>query len=414
MTVELIIPKLGMTMKEATITKWIKSEGDWVEKEEVVFEIETEKVNYEVQATKAGYLYILALDKSTLPVATIVGVLFDEKEDYENRATSGFSATVSENADSDEESTVGTAEPSTSQADKSDTVNKKVRATPAAKRIAGEKDIDISTIKGSGPGGRIVKEDILKAAEAKLNEPDKEADKVCEPLLESDVSKTILQTTPIQGIRRIVSDNMYQSLNESAQLTIHTEANAEGMIKLRKRINEGEEKVSFNAILVKIVAMALRVHSNINASIVGDDINLWKQVHIGLAMDVNDALVVPVVRNPDLKSVRSINNDIGVLVQKSKENRLSPDDMANGTFTITSLGFADVDFFTPIIRSPESAILGVGRIINKPVVMEDKVVPGATIGLSLTFDHRIIDGAPAARFLQTISKMIEEPGLMVS
>jgi pyruvate/2-oxoglutarate dehydrogenase complex dihydrolipoamide acyltransferase (E2) component len=160
--------------------------------------------------------------------------------------------------------------------------------------------------------------------------------------------------------------------------------------------------------------MALRLHPKINASVEGDNIRVWRQVHIGVAMEANDALIVPVVRNPDIKTIREIDHEILELIQKARENKLSPDDLANGTFTISNLGFADIDFFTPIIRPPESAILGVGRITKKPSVRNDHVIPEARIGLSLTFDHRIIDGAPGARFLKTIKEMVEEPLLMIS
>jgi pyruvate/2-oxoglutarate dehydrogenase complex dihydrolipoamide acyltransferase (E2) component len=165
---------------------------------------------------------------------------------------------------------------------------------------------------------------------------------------------------------------------------------------------------------VKTAAMALRLHPKINASVGNDTIQVWKQIHIGLAMEANEALIVPVVRTPDLKTIREIDHEIADLIKKLRENRLSTDDLLNGTFTITNLGFADVDFFTPIIRPPESAILGAGRIVKKPVVKNDTVVPEARLALSLTFDHRIIDGAPAARFLKTIKDMIEDPLLLIS
>ena len=146
----------------------------------------------------------------------------------------------------------------------------------------------------------------------------------------------------------------------------------------------------------------------------GDTIRVWRQIHIGLAMEANKALIVPVVRNPDMKTIREIDREITELVLKTRENKLSPDDLVNGTFTISNLGFADIDYFTPIIRPPESAILGVGRIVKKPGIKDDHVIPEARIGLSLTFDHRIIDGAPAARFLNTIKDMIEDPLVMIS
>ena len=172
--------------------------------------------------------------------------------------------------------------------------------------------------------------------------------------------------------------------------------------------------MSYNAILVKIVATALRLHPKINVSAEGDEIKVWRQVHVGVAMEAEDVLLVPVIRNPDLKSILEINRELNDLITKTREHRLLPDDLSNGTFTISNLGFADIDHFTPILRPPESALLGVGRLVEKPVVKNGQVVPGAQVGLSLTFDHRIIDGAPAARFLKTIREIIEAPVLMIS
>jgi pyruvate/2-oxoglutarate dehydrogenase complex dihydrolipoamide acyltransferase (E2) component len=277
--------------------------------------------------------------------------------------------------------------------------------------MAAEHNLDLSSINGTGPGGRIVRADILRALEEKAKVAAKRIEELAEPGPGS--RKDIRESIPIRGVRKIIFDNMFQSLSQSAQLTLHTEASAEALVALRDRLATDGQKVSFNAILVKTAAMVLRLHAKINASVEHDTIQVWKQIHIGLAMEANEALIVPVVRTPDLKTIREIDHEIAELVKKLRENRLSPDDLMNGTFTITNLGFADVDFFTPIIRPPESAILGVGRIVKKPVVKNDTVVPEARLALSLTFDHRIIDGAPAARFLKTIKDMIEDPLLMI-
>ena len=231
---------------------------------------------------------------------------------------------------------------------------------------------------------------------------------------DSKRDKDILEDIPIRGVRRAIFENMHQSLSQSAQLTLHTEASADSLIVLRERLNKDDGKISYNAIFLKIVAMALRRHPKINASVEGDAIHIWKQIHIGLAMEANEALLVPVVRNPDLKTILEIDRDISDLIHRAGENKLSPDDFVNGTFTTTNLGFADIDYFTPIIRPPESAILGVGRIVKKPGIKDDQVVLEARIALSLTFDHRIIDGAPGARFLKTIKEIIENPLMMIS
>jgi len=278
--------------------------------------------------------------------------------------------------------------------------------------MAAEHGLDLGAITGSGPNGRIIKADILVALEKGTAASEKRAARL--PETTDSMAKETMESIPIQGVRRVIFDNMVQSLSDSAQLTLHTETCAEAFVALRERLREKDQGISYNAILMKITAAALRLHPNINASVDGDTIHVWRQIHIGVAMEANNALIVPVVRNPDLKTISEINHDIEDLINRTRDNRLSPDDLANGTFTISNLGFADIDFFTPIIRPPESAILGVGRIVGKAVVKNDAIVPEQRIGLSLTFDHRIIDGAPGARFLKTVKEMIEDPVLMIS
>ncbi len=413
MTVELIIPKLGMTMKEATITAWAKSEGDWVDKGEVLFEIQTEKVNYEVEATAPGYLHILEPVGATLPINARVGLLFEEKTDYDAEAATGTSAAVPDEDETEPAAETTSPVQSSALQEGRGKPGDKIKISPVARRIAKEHGLDPASIPGTGPGGRIVKEDVLRAIEEKAAVSDRKIEAPSEEKGGAELGKESLESIPIQGVKRVIFDNMYQSLSQSAQLTLHTDACAEAFIELRKRLSANGQKISYNAILIKISASALRLHPKINVSVEGDMIHVWKQIHIGLAMEANEALIVPVVRNPDRKTIREIDGDITELVLKTKEDRLNPDDFANGTFTISNLGFADIDHFTPIIRPPENAILGVGRIVEKPAVRDGQVVPEARIGLSLTFDHRITDGAPAARFLKDIKEMIENPILML-
>jgi pyruvate dehydrogenase E2 component (dihydrolipoamide acetyltransferase) len=290
------------------------------------------------------------------------------------------------------------------------------KSSPLAKAMARSHGLNLAGIKGTGPGGRIVRDDILRNLKEKEAVAKKQG-AVPMPVDKAFPGKETLETIPISGIRRAIFDNMYMSLSQTAQLTLHTEACGEALTGLRDRLNKrlgkGETKVSYNAILVKIVATALRLHPKINASVEGDEIRVWQQIHIGVAMESEDALVVPVIRNPDLKSITEINQELNELIVKTRDNRLLPDDLANGTFTISNLGFADIDYFTPILRPPESALLGVGRIVEKPVIKDSQIIPETRVALSLTFDHRIIDGAPGARFLKTVKEVVEDPVLMI-
>ena len=224
---------------------------------------------------------------------------------------------------------------------------------------------------------------------------------------------SVVQEIPIAGVRKVIFKNMHLSLSTQAQLTLHTEASAEAMMRLRSRLNAAGANVSYNAVLVKVIAQALKQHPLVNAGVEGEMIKVWRQVHVGVAMDLGRGLIVPKVRNAESKSIREISADIDRLVEAAKAGSLALDDLTLGTFTLTNLGAWDIDDFTPIVNHPESAILGVGRIIEKPVARNGQVVIEPRLALSLSFDHRIIDGAPGAAFLKTIKDMIEEPSLML-
>jgi pyruvate/2-oxoglutarate dehydrogenase complex dihydrolipoamide acyltransferase (E2) component len=403
--ISITIPKLGLTMESAKVVRWLFQSGDAVEEGTPVLVIETDKVTYEVPAPAGGLLHSVAPEGKTCSVEETVGYVAKDQEEYE-RIVKQYPSPVAEGAE-----VLAEEEPSAIRSPGRPS-GARFKASPLARAMAAEHNLDLSSITGTGPGGRIVRADILAALGEKAKVAAKRIEELAEPGPGS--RKDLRESIPVRGVRKIIFDNMFQSLSQSAQLTLHTEASAEALVALRDRLTLDGQKVSFNAILVKTAAMALRLHPKINASVDKDTIHVWKQIHIGLAMEANDALIVPVLRTPDRKTIRDIDHDIADLVRKVRENRLSPDDLANGTFTITNLGFADIDFFTPIIRPPESAILGVGRIVKKPVVKHDTLVSEARLALSLTFDHRIIDGAPAARFLKTIKDMIEDPLLLIS
>jgi len=403
--ISITIPKLGLTMEIAKVVRWLYHSGDAVSEGLPLLVIETDKVTFEVPAPASGLLHPLAPEGKDCSVEETVGYIAKDQEEYE-RLVKQYPPSLGEVTEPDAEE--GAAATSAS----APTSGLRPKASPLARAMAAEHQLDLSSIRGTGPGGRIVRADILIALEEKAKITAKRIEELAEPGPSS--RKDIRQTIPIRGVRKIIFDNMFQSLSQSAQLTLHTEACAEALLALRERLSQDGEKVSFNAILVKTAAMAIRLHPNINASVEKDRIQVWKQIHIGVAMEANEALIVPVVRTPDLKTIREIDREVAELIKKARENRLSPDDLVNGTFTITNLGFAEIDHFTPILRPPESAILGIGRIVKKPVAKNDSVVPEARLGLSLTIDHRIIDGAPGARFLKTIKDMIEDPLRLIS
>ena len=414
--IEITIPKLGLTMESAKLGRWEFSSGDAVKEGETILVIETDKVSFDMPAPSDGIIHPIVPEGTTCAVEEIVGYLAENRQTYERiiKEHPFAGAEGTEKVEASQAGAVSEAGQPDAMPPSSAGPKGRIKASPLARSMAATHSLDMSTILGSGPGGRIVRADILRVLEEAPAIAGERVERPPEEIAQGIAIKEISESIPIQGVRRVIFDNMHQSLSQSAQLSLHTEACAEPLMALRERFSRDEEKVSFNAILVKISAMALRLHPKINASVEGDTIHVWRQVHIGVAMEANDALIVPVVRNPDITTIREIDHEILEKKKKTRENKLSPDDLANGTFTRSNLGFADIDFFTPIIRPPESAILGVGRITQKPSVRNEHVIPEARIGLSLTFDHRIIDGAPGARFLKTIKEMVEEPLLMIS
>jgi pyruvate/2-oxoglutarate dehydrogenase complex dihydrolipoamide acyltransferase (E2) component len=215
----------------------------------------------------------------------------------------------------------------------------------------------------------------------------------------------------------VVFKNMHLSLQTQAQLTLETEASALEMIRLRKRLNQAAgpdgPKIGYNAVIIKALAQALKKHPQVNASVDGEVIKVWREIHVGLAVDLGQGLIVPKVRRAGEKTIPEIQAELDRLITQAKRGQLMPDDLALGTVTVTNLGAWDIDHFTPIVNCPESAILGVGRIVDKPVARDGQVVVEPRLSLSLSFDHRIIDGAPGAAFLKTLKDMVEEPLLML-
>jgi pyruvate dehydrogenase E2 component (dihydrolipoamide acetyltransferase) len=412
--IELKIPKLGLTMEKAKLLSWQFNSGDEVKRDQAIFTIETDKVTFEVPSPADGILHPTVPAGEIFPVEHTVGYLAESRQEYEQIIKDFPSEEPPYEKVLAVEGKERKTRPAPSRGDSRS--GKRIKASPLARAMASAHGLILSEVKGSGPGGRIVRDDILKALEQ--TEVIAKRDEYLPGALNKDfIGKEPLETIPITGTRRTISENMCISLSQSAQLTLHTEACAEALIDLRNRLNNrfvnAEVKSSYNAILVKIAATALRLHPKINASVEGNEIKVWQHIHVGVAMESENALVVPVIRNPDLKSIAEINRQLNELIVKTRGNRLLPDDLANGTFTISNLGFADIDWFTPILRPPESALLGVGRIVVKPVVKDGQITPEARIGLSLTFDHRIIDGAPAAKFLKTLKEILEDPVLLL-
>jgi pyruvate dehydrogenase E2 component (dihydrolipoamide acetyltransferase) len=291
-----------------------------------------------------------------------------------------------------------------------------------ARRLAREQGLDLRAIRGSGPEGRVIERDVLTASARAAAAPLVSPRPAVSPGPAGAVAEglTRRETIRLEGIRRVVAERMLDSLRRTAQLTLSTEADATALVELRGHLVPaarvfGHRPPSYTDLLVYVVARTLRQHPLLNSSLLGEgearEIAVWEEINVGVAVNAERGLVVPVIRGADAKPLQVISQELAQLAERARAGRLGMDDLEGGTFTITNLGQVEVDAFTPIINPPQCAILGVGRIARRPAVVGDEVVPRQTVALSLTFDHRIVDGFPAGAFLRDVKRAIEAAAL---
>ncbi len=363
MAVEVIMPKLGMTMQEGTIVRWLKEEGEWVEKGEPILEIETDKVVMEVEAPASGILAgISAGPGEVVPVTQTIAYVLEPGERLEEVARPPAKEAVP-------------------------APGERIVATPAARRLAREHDVDLAQIQGSGPGGRIVEKDVRAFIEA--IKPPIEALKVKERI-------------PLTGRRKTIAERMQESARQAPHIALTVEVDMSEAEKARKGC-------SFTALIVQTVAQALRRHPMVNASLQGDEIVLYDEVNVGVAVDTEEGLIVPVVKEADTKDLPEIDAEIEELAERAREGILSLDEVTGGTFTVSNLGMFGVEDFHAIINPPQTAILAVGAISKRPVAVNERVVIRPVMKMTLSADHRVLDGAAAAEFLRDIKASLERP-----
>jgi len=429
MAQEIRIPKLGLTMTEATLVNWLAGAGQPVAREQIICVIETDTVSMEMPAPAAGVLCPIVEAGRRVEVGELIGYVAADQAEYETvRARHAVVETQPAEAEakpiSEPERTPAaekprqrppTPTPTPTQA-KTPGDGQRIVASPAARKLGRELGIELKGIAGSGPDGRIVLADVQKAAQDG-GQARVDAQYDFGLVAQENEMLSVAEEIPIRGIRKIIFKNMKLSISSQAQLTVHTEASAEAMRATRAlfnaRLQEGQPKVSYNAVIIKTVAHCLRAYPVLNAVVAGRHIRIWRQIHIGVAMDFGQGLIVPKVRNADTKSLPTISGELDDLAARGAKKKLLPDELQAGTFTVTNLGSWDIDEFTPICNFPESAILGVGRIVEKPWVRNGAVVAEPRVTLSLTFDHRVIDGALAAEFLKNLKDRLEDPRLML-
>ncbi len=431
---KIVMPRLGLTMTEASITRWLQNEGAWVKKGTPLFELEYEKATLEMESPASGWLRILVPVQQVVPVLTPIAVL--EEADVPSAAAPVHVPREPAAPGSPAETPLG-AQVIASQPEQAP-----LRATPKARKLARKEGIDLHALSGSGPRAMIVAQDVLEAARALsphvpgvrisplarlvaqemgVNPQEISGSGPQGRIMRSDIERAT-QSAPaaalrpagspdlaaLSGLRGVIASRLSASWLERPQVTLTTEADATCLVAMRKQMQEEwQVKLSYNAFLVKVAARALAEHPAMNARLTPTGIQILPGIHIGLAVETPRGLLVPVVKDADKISLREANDTILSLAKRALEGRSQPDELSGGTFTLTNLGMYEIDAFTPLINPPECAILGIGRIVARPVGLDGQIVLREMMALSLSFDHRLVDGAPAARFLQRIKTIIE-------
>jgi pyruvate dehydrogenase E2 component (dihydrolipoamide acetyltransferase) len=408
MAVEVVMPKLGMAMKEGTVSVWNKEVGDSVAKGEPIASVNSEKIEIDVESPSEGtVLKIMVPEGEGVPPGTVICYIGYPGEDVV------ITDTMSQVQNLEVENKTGLNR-KTESIPPPNNAQERVRISPIARKMAEAGKLDVEKIQGTGPGGRITKEDVQEALKSSLiqSELKKESDvTLARSLGES-------QQIPVSGIRKVIAVRMYDSLQNTAQLTINMKIDVTALIALQKQTVETiqrlyENKLTMTDFIARAVVLSLQQHQQMNSAYIGDKIYLYKNVHLGMAVALERGLVVPVIRDAEKCSLIDLSRNIKALAQRARQGQLLNEEMQDSTFTISNLGAYGVEHFTPILNPPEAGILGVGAVNDIPVYIGEKIERRSILPLSLTFDHRVLDGAPAAAFLQTVKQYLEEPITML-
>ncbi len=414
------MPKMSDTMTEGVIAAWHKKVGDTVKAGELMAEIETDKATMEYESYEAGtLLYIGAKEKESVPVNGVLAIVGDKGADWQTLLKafqSGGGNSGGGAAPAKQESTPAKTESTTAvNGAHSEATNGRLKASPLAKKMAKDLGYDISKINGSGDNGRITKKDVENykpsAAPAQGQAPAKGEKGAATPIvLPQVVGQESFEDVNVSQMRKAIARRLSESKFSAPHFYVTMEINMDKAVEARKSINEiAPVKVSFNDIVLKAVAAALRQHPDVNVSWMGDKIRKNKHIHIGVAVAIKDGLIVPVVRFADNKSLSHISAEVKDLAQRAADKKLQPNEYEGSTFTISNLGMFGVDEFTAIINSPDACILAVGGIKETAIVKNGQLVPGNVMKVTLSCDHRAVDGAVGAAFLRTLKGLLEDP-----
>nr|WP_295466496.1 dihydrolipoamide acetyltransferase family protein [Mesorhizobium sp.] len=412
----LAIPKLGLTMTDCTLVAWTKQDGDRVEQGEILYSIETDKITSDVEADASGYLRRFAEVDTMHEVAAVIGTLFATRDEAlvgERDVPAGQpAAAVGEPSPA--------AAPSRAAGLPSMYKPGRARVSPLARRIAAEAGVDPTVLTGTGAYGAVLRRDVDAeiARRAAAPKPAMAPSAIASPSPAAALTAVGDRTRPLAGIRRAIAQKMMQSLQTTAQMTGFGRVDMAEAVRLREACLKSEAelgvRVSYTDIVLKACADVLAAMPDINSSIVGDEIVTWGDVNVGLAVALDDGLIVPVIRNADRKSIADIARERIDLAGRARAGKLSRDDLDGGTFSLSNFGSYGGDFETPILNAPQSALLGIGAIADEPVVRDGQIVIRPMMMISLTFDHRLIDGAVAGRFRTRLRGALENPYAMMA
>ena len=429
MSTEVVMPKVDMIMETGTLIEWLKKEGEHVDKGEPLFVINTDKAAIEVESTADGILSgVKAKPNDVIPVSEVIAYILGAGETLPGKTTSRPAAAIATsaavNAPAAVEATLAAVE----------TVHSSnVRATPVARRMAKKMQVDLTQLTGRGPRGRIQKADVL-ACQKSLAEPASvpalaaiHTAPVMAPIPASVGQQPAIiplpdarrkQVVPLTGPRKIIAERMSYSASTAPHINISLRVDMTEAIRLRERLMEPlkaqtGQRLSYTAILARAVATVLPRHSYLNASLCGGDIILWEDIHLGIATSVDENLIVPVIREAQNRNLAQIVTVLADLTDRARNRRLKPAEMSGSTFTISNLGMFGVESFTAIINPPESAIMAVGKMVDTPVKTADGFEFRPMIQLTVSADHRVIDGAGVARFLEDLKSNLENPYLLI-
>lgn len=407
----LTLPKIGVNMTEAIIVNWLVNEGDFIEEGQMIMEAETDKATQEIPSTRSGILAkIVSHPGETVQIEAPIAILTEKDEklppdfsidSYRKVPEPGGVERGVMKAESIQKSTHGAEQ------------GGRVKISPVAKKLAKDMNIDYTQITLSKPGARIEKADVLaftQAMESMREEVPKKPKVTQGPkVAQGPIGQVEQSIIPLRGIRKVIAQRLSESAHTTARAVLFLKTDAGKLISKRESLSQSGKKVSFDALFVSVLAKALKEFPQMNSRLDGEYIRLADEINIGVAVDTEKGLIVPVIHKADTKDILTIHRELSEKIERAKTGRIPHDDISEGTFTLTNLGMFGIESFIPIINPPECAILALGAITREPVVIDesDTVAVRPMLQMSLVFDHRIVDGAPAARFLNGIKELVE-------